>query len=72
MQAPGVFMTLLTLLRTLWGLLKSSIRFLATFSGGLGQQIILILAVSFLLPLVLDKIEKYLFPGFVWLLNIFK
>ena len=72
MQVPGVFTTLLTLLRTLWGLLKSFIRFLATFSGGLGQQIILIIAVAVLLPPILDFIEKYLIPLGVKLLDLFK
>lgn len=68
----GIFTMLLVLTRTALNLAKQLVEYLATFSGGLGQQIILIFVVSCVLPVVLDFIEQHVLGAIVWLLDKFR
>ena len=56
------------LLRTAWEILK----FLATFTGDLGTQLLILMSIAIALPPILDFLEKYGVRLFVWVLDKFR
>lgn len=63
---------LLQLARTLLRFFWQGLDFLITFTGGLGQQLILIFFVAVALPPIIDFIFDYGVKAFVWLLDKFR
>ena len=57
-----------TLLRVVW----EGLKFLTTFTGDLGTQVLILLGLSIILPPIIDFIDLYGRKAFVWLLDIFR